>query len=680
MATYGRDFYGLTKYGSTEYVDVSVQPFRASPLGYHTLRLSWTYPGGDWSGLRLLRNRHGYSVNENDGLILLDTDRNENGFVDQDLAGGSWYYYTIFLSRDGAWYKAGQTSGLAVKYREDNPTFEVLWNRIPSYYRWIPKRRFSPSDSYYASAEVLNPENASAQENQHLARFIQTLAWGVDLLRDHQETLLNVNDPASVHISGLDRLAQQMGTRLEYAVPTKLLRNKVQYTATVAQKRGTIEMLSELASLDTGWDIEVAVGRNRMLSPDQAQFASPRYEEWNAGSMYFPGDRVVYLGRVVENLAQAMGTNQSPPADPVDTNTWWSVVTDDTSSVLHDPATDAVATWKAYRDDGVAASLGLAVGVTSPVDGGSVSNALRVTNNGTVAHDIDVWGAASLTGSGPTPEPEQVVKQAVPLPWAPLWQVDQEYRAGEICRYQGVAYRATRLHTGMVPSEYPGFWEKVGVDDRPFLGLSFWAHGPFTGTAGTGGVNVVPGLSFFDIHGNPVRDMITEDVGEPMLYDTFNTNLTTAFPDRVPDFSVEGTSWDTPVGTWSVVQGAENLAWSPSTDAVAVIPTPSGLTSYQVAVTFATDVTPGRTQALVLRYVDADNHVRVTRSGVEKVQSGTVTVLATFTDPIEDGDRVAVSLDDVTEVWTVRVNGTEVATGTGLITATAPYLHGMMVA
>lgn len=677
MAIYGRDFYGLTKYGSAEYVDVSVQPFVASPEGYNAIRLSWTYPGGAWDGLRLMRSRHGYAVSEHDGLTLLDTDRPENGFVDDGLAGGVWYYYTIFLLREGKWYKAGQASGLSLK---DMGSFQVLWDRVPRYFRWIPKQQFDVSDSYYADATIFDPETSGDRENQHLVRFLEILAWGVDLIRNHQQTLLLANDPANVHISGLDRLAQQMGTRLEYAVPAKLIRNKVQHTATVSRKRGTVEMLSELASLDTGWDIEVTLGRNRMLNPDQAEFASPQYEDWNAGSMYFPGERAIYAERVVENLVQAMGTDQAPPMDPVDTNTWWVVVTDDSDSALVDPATGGVSTWKAFRDDEVPADTSLAVGITSPVDSTTASNALRVANNGAVAHDIDLWGSASLAGSGPLPEPEQVVQHGIPMPWAPRWHEEREYRAGQYTVADGVLYRATRIHTDMYPTEAPGFWEKVGVDERPYLGLSFWAHGPFSGTVGSGGVPVIPGVSFFDVHGNLIRDMLDgEDSGQPLLYDTFNNNPDYAFTDRTPEFTYAGEQWTTPVGTWDIVQESGNVAWSPSEQAVAVMPAPTGVTQYRVGVTFYSDVTPGRVQGLVLRYVDADNYFRVTRTGVQRKVAGTVTAVSTFTEPINDGDRLVVEVDDTTEAWTVYVNDVEVASGTGLVTATAPYLHGMMV-
>src|SRR5438046_1099348 len=119
MATYGADFYALSKYGTLLPVDYGVEPFTAEPIGDGRTRVSWTNPTGDWTRFRLLASRYGWASAADDGDILLDiSDRTTPGqYVDIDgttPALSPFRYYTLYLFIDSAWQRAGQTSALSV--------------------------------------------------------------------------------------------------------------------------------------------------------------------------------------------------------------------------------------------------------------------------------------------------------------------------------------------------------------------------------------------------------------------------------------------------------------------------------------------------------------------------------------------------------------------------------------
>lgn len=676
MAVYGRDFYGIAKYGSTATITASVEPFLAVPDGYGSASLSWRYPGGDWSGLRLIKSRQGYATHAEDGDFVLDTEAPVSTYHDHGLAGGTWYYYTLFLKRDGAWYRVGTTSLLALR---NMGSTEILWSRIPRYFRWVPKGSFGASDSYYADAQIYDPASSFERDNQHLRRFIEILGWGVDYLRNHQETLLHANDPQTVSLVGLDRLAQQLGTTFEPSLPAKLGRNKVANATRLALRRGTVEMLQELASLDTGWDIDVFVGPNRMLNPDQAEFASPKYDDWKPSTRYLPGDRVVHLGQAWENIAESLGEEQSPPEFIEEFNTWWTLLSDADADTLLDPRTNGVSTWKAFREDGTQEEPKLAVGITSPVDAGSASNALKVENPDAVPHTYDVWGAASLADSGEVqPQAEQVIRQGIPMPIATGWTAEESYEEGDNVLFRGRRYLAIRESVGRQPDEYPEMWAQVGFDERPRMGLSFWAHGPFSGAEGTGGVPIVPGVAFFDVHGGLITDLVDSAPVEGFFYDTFNAEPDQPFEERAPEKTFANERWDVRSGNWTVWEDDGNVAWPLTVGSVAVVPAPTN-THYSVAATFSVNSVPGSTQALVLRYVDQDNFFRVTRTSVERKVDGVIETLAMLPEPVEDGDRVEVVVDDLTQMWNVKINGAFITTGSGILDTAAPFYHGLMV-
>jgi hypothetical protein len=685
MATYGRDFYGLAKYGSSVFTDFDINPFDAQPDGYNAIRVTWHSPSGTWQGLRLLRSRYGYAVNENDGEILIDTASSASEFVDRNLNGGAWYYYTLYVKVSGVWQRAGATSSLAVR---ETGFRDLLWDRVPKYFQYAPRFLDGGVNPYYSSAEVYDPDRYD-QKNQELRQFLDILAWGLDWVRNYHDTTLWANDPRRIHLENLDRLARQLGTTYEYEIPARVLRGKVANAALLARRRGTLDGLRDAVNLSTGWDVDLEVGVNRFLNEDQSSFSHPQYSEWSPAVNYANGDRVQFAGRIMQaKPGGAYGDAQKPPTAPTTSNTWWTIVDQfyDAIETLRDDATASYVGWKAFRSSGpwYGDETDVVVGVSSPVDTTLTnSNTLRVGNWAGSAYAMELWGAANV-GSTAAPLPEAVVRQGIPIPRALTWSPSENYQAGTIVLYGSRTYRALRENTGRNPTAYTMFWEKVGADERVRLAFSFYSHAQMDGSAG---VAVTPGIAFYDERGTLIKDVQTASSSQGLFFDTFNQDASLPWASRTPDHAFSSEKWVLNTGNWDVaeVSNSERYAYPLTpTAAVTTVTMPSEKNFYKVAVTFKKPALSGATQALVLRYVDANNYLRVTRTLVQKMAAGVLTTVATLSTPVSDGDRVTVLMDETANTQTVYVNNVQVASVSGQPQPAAGvgsnrYRHGLMV-
>lgn len=691
MAVYGKDFYGLAKYGAPVTVDFNVDPVSAHPEGYGNIRVKWTAPSGTWTGLRLLKSRTGYSANHNDGEVVLDQEAPASEYVDVNLLGGSWYYYTLFLQSEGVWYPVGVASALAVT---ESGYADRLWEQVPRYFHYVPRWPDGSIKDYFVSAEVYDP-NGLDQNNQHLEQFLAVLGWGLDYVRNYHETVLWANDTKRAHISHVENLAKTLGTTFESEVPSRVMRNKVLNAALLAQRRGTLSGLAELAALSTGWEVDLELGPNMFLNEDQANFANPTYAEWDVATNYPAGHRIQFAGRIAQaKVGGAYGYDQRPPDSPTLTNTWWDIVTDAAVETLRDAATSGISTWKMFKSGTTVETILAASGVSSPADNVNAnSNALKIKNTNGTSEFYDVWGVANpVAVTTPTPTPEQVVRQGIPIPRLLNWNESTEYVTGDCVVAGARAFRAKRASIGRHPDDYVNDWAQIGIDERARLGFSFYSHADFDDTAG---VAITPGVAYFDEHGSLIKDHLTW-YSTSGFFDTFNSGLRETWTVRDPDRQWAAEPWAAQSGTWAVAQTDEDerVAWPKSGSGFTTVTIPDtgsggpGLIDlYQVAVTFKAQPLLNKVQALVLRYEDASNYSRVTRTGVDKVVAGVVTSLGTWATPLVEGDRVnAVIKESTNEVW-IHINGVETAylnttmpqpatTGTG---GGARYTHGLAV-
>lgn len=678
MAVYSADFYALTKYGTAVAVDYGVEPFTAEPIGSGRTRLQWTNPPGDWTQFRLLRSRYGWAVAPDDGDILIDTTGQTAGeYVDIDgstPALSPFRYYTLYLLIDAVWQRAGITSTLAI-----NPsnTLDTLLATLPRYYR-------------LASGNELTGN----VENHDLQNFMTVVAFGVDYLRTYAQTLPSVNDPHVVHLADLESLATQFGIDYLHALPARLMRQRVTNASLLGKQRGTLAGLRDLVALSVGFDVELVVGRNLMLNQDQSSFYNPiQYPDWDSARTYVgpdtvnsrPGDRVIFAGNEFETKAiGARGGAQQPAVTAVD-NTWWKYIDRHADGTLYNTKTGNLSTWQAllqgpevalYDTLPIGSADALTVNVGSSFDahsGINDSNVLAVKNTSGGTRDVLVR-SISYANAGTTWDPELVVRQGIPVPQATTaWDPTVEYMKGNIVLHKGRPWRAVKEALGAQPPGEPDaddVWEALGFDERIRMCFSAYAHGPLTGSAGTGGLAVEPRVSLFDEHGQLLTTLSIHSTSA--FLDTFTRLSTGVWTTRVADVRPSTQTWGVVTGAnWLVVDG---LAYPADPGATQLTRITSLAANGRVAVTFGKNALSGHTHGLAVRISDASNYIRASRSKLEKVAAGVVTTLATFASLFVEGDRLMIDLNGNT--ITVYKNAVQVAQVTDSLNA-AVAQHGI---
>lgn len=648
MAVFGRDFYGLVKYGADTYVDFKIDPFTALPDGYNTIRLKWTSPSGDWSRIRLLKNRSGYAANETDGIILLDEEGAASEYVDTRLPDATWYYYTLFLLSDGAWVRVGTAGAMSVGA---TGMYDLVKSMVPRYFHYQYVNPDAPTRVWEPTSEIVDP-TALWEINRTLHQFLSVLAWGLDYLKTYAETTPDALDPEKVNLANLSNLAATLGSEFEHGVPASLMRKKVANAANLAKSRGSLAGLRDAVYLNTGYDVEVAVGNNLFLSEDQASFTNPQYPEWSPAVMYAVDDRVKYQGYIWKctNLAGdspvagagAYGNAQKPPTPPLTSNDWWTQITAQAITDTVSLTTGAYSTWKPWQNS-AALVPSLAIGVSSPVDNiETTSNALRVPS--TVAAAIDLWGAANpIVGDQAVPLPTTAIRQGIPVPRVLEWSPTEEYEIGEYVVFEEASFRSLQVNTNKPPVEYPDHWEPIGYDDRLPIMLGFYGHAGYTGTSDDSALaTVTPGLAFFDGRGNLISTLDTNPASTPTpLIDTFSNLEKLTWDNRDGDFN--NIDWTTNSGVWVAAEG-KAVFLSGTTGRTTVTPA-SPPADYKVTVKFMNDsLASGTTQALVARYTDDNNCVFAARTKVVVRASGSVAASHTFTTALKDGDRVTLQI------------------------------------
>lgn len=300
MAIYGVDFYGTSLYGAPLLLAFDARPFTASPEGYNALRLEWTTPkidwnqvaggdilsggdssdtltegteGGDsddefsnvvdggsassafytyvkgiedsWSVLRIVRSSYGFPMFPEDGVLVLEQgEEPSNVFIDRDVRGGLFYYYSIFVLADEneQWIRAGDTIGLPTK---DHGYSEQMFSLMPQFMR----------------QEDLNRRVRTGTDGP-LYRYLQVLGASLDHLRTEYDTLRWVRNPE--HISGglIWPLAEMFGIPFEPAIGMRQARVWLRDAIYLYRVKGTIIGVEGAASAMTGWGARVTFGKN----------------------------------------------------------------------------------------------------------------------------------------------------------------------------------------------------------------------------------------------------------------------------------------------------------------------------------------------------------------------------------------------------------------------------------
>lgn len=677
MATYGRDYYGRAKYGGRQRFELAVDPFEANPMGFNSVVLSWSEPGGDWSGFRIIRSRSGFPISETDGAIVVDFPVGYSGatggsVLDTSLTGG-WHYYGLFLWDNGAqvWERAAAVD-VMVPY--DFKSTDRLWDLVPEYYKTVYDNTADYNQQKYRVNPAIYMGHADAVPNLAFAKYLHIIGWGMDILRTQADQVMDGYNINSVHVNRLALLAEQFGGEVEESAPASTNRSMVRNLGWLYRKKGTLEGIREMVSLVTGWEIDVEIGPNLMLSEDQANFQHPEPQWWDEGVKYDTQDRVRYGMYVYIAIQPSYGPSTAPPSTRT-SNTWWDhdatvdpveyPSTHPRYGVVYRTDTGDVSTWQIQGPSGfISGSTKIGSGTQDPEDG-----TIHYTNSLMFRNETVTDGADFIVRSIPRHalnlgswDRTLIITDGIPTPKAHKeWDATVRYRNTDVVLYEGSPWEAVGTSEGVVPSDSALEWKRLGYDDRIRLALSWYSHGPFNGTPGTGGLRNLAVITEFDEEGDMVNDTVClPEVYTNFFYDPFNTSgsLTTG---RV---GAKGTWSANNSGTWGQAKDEEGgYVYPPTAAARTYQLAPALLANGRVAVTY--QKTPGtRLMGVIFRWSDASNYWIATQTGLYKVVAGAAVAnpdsgSLTWT-PFIAGDRLMLDLNGST----IQVYKNEVLLGT----------------
>ncbi|MGW0626225.1 hypothetical protein [Streptomyces sp. NPDC002758] len=659
MGTYGQGIYGLANYGTDIHPDFDVSPFTATPVDYSTVLLDWKAPAGTWDSLRLIRNRYGWAVNENDGEILLDQTHSATSFSDKGVVGGHWLYYTIFISASGQWSRAGTVSTLMPK---NNGYTELLYGLVPDHY----KVDIQPGNNLTDDSNTLNP---------YLNPFLSIFGFGFDIVKSYYDSNRYTNDAMRTRFDNIAQLASQFGIQYEASTPAYLFRQRVRDAATLGRQKGTLEQIRSIISETTGYDADLSIGDNLMLSDDQADFDHPTFPQWDSGVNYASGEKVEFGSYLYQaGSSGAYGQAQAPTGTNA-SNAYWTVVSYGTDSTLVD-ANGHVAGWEEISfTAGVSPGTGgvlVGIGVQNPTDpNDKAGNALwvRNTNSGGSVATMGVRSVGRLSGQS-TMDPQQPVLFGVPVPYTwQAWDNSVDYQPGDMVIFHGRVYQALTASLNVAPPDTPtanAQWTPLGYDDRVQMCLSGYAQA-YSGEQRS----VYPFVEYYDSHGALITSLYSDAVPAYTVLDSFSqgwVNWTT----RTSDLGAA--SWTETLGQWASGGYAGGSAYPVgNTSSIATIP---GHADGTVAATFLTSPSNTLRQGVVFRLQDASNYWRAGRTGLHRIEAGSWVATYAYSQTFLDGDRITVAFSGSN--ITVQRNGTPVLTITNSTFSTATKV-GMVV-
>jgi len=150
MGVYNTFEYGLNSgitYGRASALQFSVEPFTAVATGPTSASVTWATPGGEYLGVRLLRNQQGYSEHYEDGVVLVNevgsssiTSIND-GDGSFPLTSGKEAYYSIWLLLpDFTWRLVGTANCLIPReHGEYAPDGTLLVSSTDKFASIIPR-------------------------------------------------------------------------------------------------------------------------------------------------------------------------------------------------------------------------------------------------------------------------------------------------------------------------------------------------------------------------------------------------------------------------------------------------------------------------------------------------------------------------------------------------------------
>ena len=276
-------------------IDTSTISLKVVPRDHQSLQVGWSVGDDDsyhWAAL--VRSGFGTPTTPNDGeqLVMIRRGSAPGGvLIDEPLQPGRWYYYTLFVKLEDRWKTLlTDKAQVPIDYGHRN----VLWDRLPPYYRWKDETTFAGTS------------------NSVLRRLFDAVGFDLDITRTMAEGIEQAYSvdwgPAHlVNEVGHQNLGIERFTGLG-EIRTRALTGRA---ARLYRSRGTLSGVRVLVETLSQTVAKARSGRNLLLVPDDSEFVTST-GHW--ASVPAPVGR--YFGSNATDLknhsASASGTVSSP--------------------------------------------------------------------------------------------------------------------------------------------------------------------------------------------------------------------------------------------------------------------------------------------------------------------------------------------------------------------------------
>ena len=242
----------------------------------------------------------------------------------------------------------------------------------------------------------------------------------------------------------------------------------------------------------------------------------------------------------------------------------------------------------------------------------------------------------------------------------------REYGINEYVTYNSRAYVSARESQNVPPTTTPSDWILVSdLDGRTQVTVSLHAKGI---DASSQGRTVHPVVDIFDDHGALIASVDGSKDTSVLKWDSLRSNapdVSSSLASAAPEYGS---------GTWSISGAVWEIGGKGAVATKGSVAVLAGTADVVVSTTFEKQ-SPSAMQGLVLRYVSTTpTYLFATRTGLYSVSGTTPTLIANYSTPFADGERITVTLAAAN--ITVKKGATTVLTTTSTINQTATS-HGI---
>lgn len=269
---------------------------------------------------------------------------------------GKWAYYSLFVEYSavavGSYYE--KVASLRVLLPYNHKSTEMLWNRIPMYYRLQDFRNATPAVSNDSLVALLGgvpwPREEGGYRVGDLYKFLSIFGFDIDRIRTTIDYMMVSRDPAIADTEVLDAMSYQLGVGLSSSdLGAERLRRVLYEIGYLRRSKGTETQIKYILRALSGSEVELDRGNGSA----------------GAGSMAVYEQRVNYIPdplweATTRNLASWAAMVNDRPAHEDEVTTPLDFTDATYSAYATDGATPAYSvTSKVYQSTGAGDTAGV---------------------------------------------------------------------------------------------------------------------------------------------------------------------------------------------------------------------------------------------------------------------------------------------------------------------------------